>query len=1048
MPELFKIMTKTFRSVLKLLVFLFLLVPNLSGQGGQNYSITNYNIGSGLESNRINSVAQDSLGRIWLATGAGVSIYDAFSWENIRLPDSNNYTGYKIIINDELGTMWLAPVYLRNMIFSLKNGKWVEVPRPDLTGIINESVTGFSLFYRNNSPVIALSTLSDLFLMVNGKWTRLNSVNSKIPSLIYGITQTQNQFYLATNKGVTKISFEDNSTPLIQNSLFGVDEMVWAVSVAKDKFGGQKFLLLSRTWFGEVINSSLIKHNLPTNIEFMTLFLNFYIVEDEDKNIYMGNKVIKFAFDQKTKKFEVFGKNKGFASEGGTAVFVDSEHNIWFADYRGVDNVTFNPFTNYYKSSGLLEDEVTAIVEFEPGNFVFGHNSGFTLYKNLTFTPVTFNRKDRGNDIVARVLDLIVDDNGEIWAAAGFFGLIKISKDGTYTEVASVNGSITSLAYSKKYGLLVASSSGIFSFNNGKLEEFDPSARLKNFRKIYIFKDEVYLTSQLGLFQLVDGKIKHLIKDKNPTISSTFSLLQEEDGSLLVGSETGLYHFKNGVLTKFEQSGFSLDKSVYFIVKNNQKDYWFGTVDGLTRWDGGSTIYNYSVEDGLAGYEMNRSAAVIDAENRFWIGTNTGLSSYSMKNERLSIPAPKLFLSTIETTTGTFYNLNKPNYIPHDENTLQFTFRGVSFRKENSIEYRIKLEGFDKDFYTLKQAQLYSLRYPNLPSGEYRLIVMTKNRLSVWSDPVYSASIVIEKPFYFKLWFMFFAVVVFVVFYLLIHKFLLTHREQARLETMVQERTKELADSELKLKRTLDGLEEEVKQRTLELDNLNRTKDKIFSIISHDLRSPFMSILGFSEILEDEIDEMDKKEIKSTVEKILISSRNTVSLVDGLLEWSRLQIGGLVPEHKDVNTGKVIEEVLELFQPQLTKKGITLKSNVHGSLHVFTDENIVKSVVSNLLSNAIKFTNPNGKISVSAKKMEEDVILIVEDSGIGMNAEMVKNLFTLTGIKSRKGTANEKGTGLGMNITHDLLKKTGGDIKVESSPGEGTKFTVTFRNSY
>lgn len=1041
-------MTKLFNAVLQTLIIFFFIVSNLPGQGGQNYSIANYNIGSGLESNRINSVTQDTLGRIWLATGSGVSVYDAFSWENIRLPDSNNFSGYKSIVTDDIGTIWLAPFNLRSKIYTLSNGKWSEIPSPDISGIKNESVTGFSVFYRDNSPVIALSTLSDLYLMVDNKWTRYNNSNSKIPKSIYNLIHHSEDFYLCTDKGVTKVSFGNGSNPVIQNSIFGINEMVWAAEASVDDQGKLRFLLLSRTWFGEVINSVVIKRTLPANIEFMPLFLNFYIVEDIDKKIYMGNKVIKFSYDQSSGKFETYGKNKGFASEGGTSIFIDSEHNIWFADYRGVDKITFHPFTNYYKSSGLLEDEVSAIIEYEPGNFIFGHNSGFTLFKDQTFTSVKFNQYERGSNIISRVLDLILDGEGNIFAAAGYYGLIKISKDGSYTEEASIDGSITSLAYSNEYGLLVASSAGVFSYVNGKLEEFDPSAPLKNFRKIYIFDDKVYLTSQLGLFQLLNGKIIQLIKDKNPLVSSTYSLLNEPDGSLLVGSETGLYQLKNGVLTKFEKSGFFLNKSVYFIVKNHQKDYWFGTIDGLTRWDGGTTIFNYSVEDGLSGYEMNRSAAVIDAENRFWIGTNTGLSSYSIKNERLSIPAPKLFLSTIETTTGTFYNLNKPNYIPHDENTLQFTFRGVSFRKENSIEYRIKLEGFDKDFYTLKQAQLYSLRYPNLPSGEYRLIVMTKNRLSVWSDPVYSASIVIEKPFYFKLWFMFFAVVVFVVFYLLIHKFLLTHREQARLETMVQERTKELADSELKLKRTLDGLEEEVKQRTLELDNLNRTKDKIFSIISHDLRSPFMSILGFSEILEDEIDEMDKKEIKSTVEKILISSRNTVSLVDGLLEWSRLQIGGLVPEHKDVNTGKVIEEVLELFQPQLTKKGITLKSNVHGSLHVFTDENIVKSVVSNLLSNAIKFTNPNGKISVSAKKMEEDVILIVEDSGIGMTPEMVKNLFTLTGIKSRKGTANEKGTGLGMNITHDLLKKTGGDIKVESSPGEGTKFTVTFRNSY
>ncbi len=1040
-------MTQTYNSVLKSLLILFFIVSNLSGQGGQNYSITNYNIGSGLESNRINSVTQDSLGRIWLATGAGVSVYDAFSWKNVKLPDSNNFSGYRLIVTDELGTIWVAPFYLRDKIFTQKSSVWSEIPHPDINGIISETVTGFSVFYQNNSPVVALSTLSDLFLMVKGKWTRLNKTNYKIPTSIYGISLYQKQFYLATSKGVTKISFENGTTPVIQNSIFGVDEMVWAVTISGDNPKKPRFLLLSRTWFGEVVNSSLKKYTLPANVEFMSMFLNFFIVEDADKKIYMGNKVIKFSFDQKTGKFETFGKNKGFASEGGTFVFVDLEHNIWFADHRGVDKITYHPFTNYYKSTGMLEDEVTAIVEYEPGKFVFGHNSGFSLFKDDVFTPVRFKNNARGTDVVARVLDLLVDDVGNIWAAAGFYGLIKISPDGSYTEVASKGGSATALAYSKEYGLLVATSNGIFSYKNGELHEFDPSAPLKNFRKIYIFDDKIYLTSQLGLFQLLDGKIIQLVKDKNPLVSSTYSLFREEDGSILVGSETGLYLFKNGVLTKFERAGFSLNRSVYFIIKNHQKDYWFGTVDGLTRWDGGSTIYNYSVEDGLSGYEMNRSAAVLDSENRFWIGTNTGLSSYSIGIERKSIPAPKLFLSTLETADGTFYDLNKPNFIPHDENTLQFTFRGVSFRNENTIEYRIKLEGFDKDFYTLKQAQLYSIRYPNLPSGEYRLIVMAKNRLSVWSDPVYSASIVIEKPFYLKLWFLFFAVVIFVIIYLLVLKFLLTHREQARLEIMVNSRTKELADSELKLKHTLDGLEEEVKQRTLELDNLNRTKDKIFSIISHDLRSPFMSILGFSEILEDELDEMDKSEIRATVEKILVSSRNTVSLVDGLLEWSRLQIGGLIPEHKDVNMGKIIHDVLELFHPQLSKKSITLRTNIEDDIHIFTDENIVKSVVSNLLSNAIKFTNPEGIVSVSAKKSGEEIILIVEDSGIGMNAEMVENLFTLTGIKSRKGTANEKGTGLGMNITHDLLKKTGGNITVESSPGEGTRFTVIFRNS-
>lgn len=1026
-------------------LFLLLLISSLPVLGGNHgdFNITNYNIGSGLSTSKIHDSAQDTLGRVWFATALGASVYDGYKWTNYDLLDETNKSGFKNIRIDQKGVVWLSPMVAPWNILFFKGNKWeVFSKAPELSNKLPYT-TGFDVIYIDDKPVVVIAASNELFICYDGKWQKFDKSNSPITSEIRGLTAFETMFYIATGSGLFSLEFDRNIKAKISGGLFDIKDPLSAVTVHRHPGSSPHFYILSTNWLGIIEKDKLTKVALPSKIDVMKQFPYHFIVSDKDEKIYYGNKVSKYLYDPNGNSFYALDKNSELTSDGATSTLVDAENNVWFTDFRGVDKITFHPFTNYTKKSGLLEDEVTAVLEYQPGNFIFGHNSGFTIYKDGIFTPVYFTGAQGTKTIVSRLLDLTIDDKGKIWGAAGYYGLVSINPDGSHIREITTLSSVTSVIFDKKSGLIVATDSGLFKVENSKLVKIETGFKDFNFRKFFRFGEEIFIVGTNGIYKLENGKTVNLISEEPVFSANVFSFFKDDDGSFFAGTESGLYSVENKRLKKFKKNGFSISKSVYFIVKSNDGNYWFGTIDGLMRWDGKNNVFEYSTADGLAGYEMNRSAAVIDSKNVFWIGTNTGLSTYRIGSKTNKVAPPNVFFLNFETSSGEQFSLYKDAVVPHTDNSLIFSFRGISYISESSIEYKIKLEGFDKDFYTINQSQLFNIRYSNLPSGSYRLIVMAKNRFSEWSEPVYSATIVVERPLYFKLWFILLTLFVITGSAVLIYKYFIVSREQALLEAMVSERTKALQESEEKLKVLLENLEVEVQARTKELEKLNRTKDRIFSIISHDLRSPFMSILGFSEILDEEVDEMDKAVIKSYTEKILAASRNTVSLVDGLLEWSRLQIGGVVPAHEDVDLNAIIEEVHHLFNPQLSKKGLVLNVVFEEVVHLTTDANIIRSILRNLVSNAIKFTRKGGKITVSLVKNSDSISLSVEDTGIGIPKDMLPGLFSPENIQSRKGTSNERGTGLGLNITHDFVLKLGGEITVESQELKGSKFTVT-----
>jgi PAS domain S-box-containing protein len=237
--------------------------------------------------------------------------------------------------------------------------------------------------------------------------------------------------------------------------------------------------------------------------------------------------------------------------------------------------------------------------------------------------------------------------------------------------------------------------------------------------------------------------------------------------------------------------------------------------------------------------------------------------------------------------------------------------------------------------------------------------------------------------------------------------------------------------------------EEKSEKYSQKLKELNADKDKLFSIIAHDLKSPFNPLLGFSEILVNDFDTLSSDEIKKYHKAIYNSLKNEYALLENLLNWSRLETGQMEFEPEKISLYEKVETVLNLLFGNAKLKEITLVNETEKNIFVLADCNMLHSVLQNLISNAIKFTNKEGLIKISTDRVGNNLIQItVSDNGVGMRNNQIKNLFGLT-VKSTKGTKQEEGTGLGLVICREMVEQQGGTISVKSEFGKGTHIIFT-----
>ncbi|MCX6278954.1 MAG: ATP-binding protein [Bacteroidetes bacterium] len=237
--------------------------------------------------------------------------------------------------------------------------------------------------------------------------------------------------------------------------------------------------------------------------------------------------------------------------------------------------------------------------------------------------------------------------------------------------------------------------------------------------------------------------------------------------------------------------------------------------------------------------------------------------------------------------------------------------------------------------------------------------------------------------------------------------------------------------------------EVQLKKLADELTELNSMKDRLYSVIGHDLRSPFNAILGFSQLLADSYDEFSETERKQFALNINMVASNTYDLLVNLLEWSSTQVGKTTFSPEPINLHYLIDNTFQLLQFNALGKGIKLINSVAPEMMITADRNMFLAIIRNLVSNGIKFSSNKSSVEVLALERGNMVDIIVADTGIGLTAQMTEQLFHIETLITTKGTADEKGTGLGLILSKDFVERHGGKIRVMSEPGLGSRFIIT-----
>ena len=435
-----------------------------------------------------------------------------------------------------------------------------------------------------------------------------------------------------------------------------------------------------------------------------------------------------------------------------------------------------------------------------------------------------------------------------------------------------------------------------------------------------------------------------------------------------------------------------------------------------------------------SGYRINDIH--IQEDGTAWFGGDDGVIRFNAtmaQNEQNTPIVCHISATVINGDSVVSRYGYKPNSIqlPHDNRSIQFKYYSdQSFTANDEIVFQHKLEGLDQGW--SGWSAVSNREYSGLKPGNYIFNVRAKNGYDNISNSD-QIEFRIAAPWYWSTYsFIAYAfLIVLITFGYTRWRIRNLKAAKEKLEQMVHGRTIEVENQK-------KSIEE---QREI-LHQANKTKDQLFSIIGHDLRSPLNSMQGLTDLIRHYRSEQQADKVDELMDHMSDSVKGLRHLLDNLLSWALNQSGNFKIKKEKVLLNGLIIEVLGVLREAATAKQIIIDVGVEEGLAVEADSNTLGTIIRNLVSNAIKFTHEKGKISIHAYRQNEKAVLEITDNGIGISEEKVQEIFQLA--SSTYGTQNEKGTGLGLVLVDEFVKLNKGTLNVTSKVGTGTTFIVTF----
>jgi len=849
------------------------------------------------------------------------------------------------------------------------------------------------------------------------------------------------------------------------------------------------------------INNNFVRYNNPFTVKSPDKTIRS-IIEDSEGNLWIATNINGlYKFDKSTEKFTAFHyqHNNPYSlnSNNVYSLYKDNAGIIWIGtNGGGVNKLDFkksrfrfitlpdnNSDGNPVMIYSILEDKKGYLWIGTYGNGVYRFNPS-----RNRFVKFTNNADDPHSLIDNRIRTIYQDRDGDIW----------ISTDQGVSRYNPLKNNFINYTTPQLSSYLMFSITQIntgeilFASYGGGLNIYDK--RMKSFTYLKhnpgntnsIASDNLWIAFQdskgriwigtdesgLDLFDYKRKTFKHFkhIPHNSSSISDNkvLSLFEDSKGNLWAATVQGINRVitdgKGNISFKSYTKNDGLpDNNIQSILEDSEGNLWISTNKGISKFNPSKNSFvNFDKSNGLPSNEYYvRSAIKLKTTGEFIFGGNKGMVMFKPDEIIIDTIPPKVVLTDFELFNSPIKigeeidgNIILPQHISYlneihltsKQNVFTIKFAAMNFSAPDKNSYAYKMEGLDNDWYYIGNRN-YAV-FSKIPPGKYTLHIKAANSFGYWNEKGVKINIIIHPPFYQTLWFKLLAAFVLLLAIFTSYRFKINsvRKRQNELESLIKEKTT-LNEKLIREINERKEIEKELLKAKEKAESSEKLKSEFLAQMSHEIRSPINTILNFVDLIRESIDTKKDEILRESFESIDKAGDRIVRTIDLILNMSELQTGTYEPHFQQINLNKLLDELTIEFRHKASKKNLDFILNIPRSeIIIYADEFSLTQIIVNLVDNAIKYTF-QGKVELSAyRDNQEEIIIKITDTGIGISKEYLPNLFSPFTQEQRGYTRQFEGNGLGLALVKKYCELNSADIFVESEKGVGTTFTIIFRN--
>lgn len=1008
------------------------------------YQTTSFNFDpndeNSLSSNNIKALCVDSDGDLWVGTiGGGLNKYNREKNHFIRyLPNetNNSISGINIsaISEDRNGNIWIGTIGKGLNKFNKKTGTFTffNLEQHDRFNRINSNVN--ALFCDQNGDIWVGQNQSEIY--------RIDGQTNEIQ--YYGIAQK-------SEDEISKVG-----------AITGIGQL-------------KNGKLLFTTWLGNLyeLNPKIDQyiHLLKTSNFFDNSILS-NIVIDKNDNIWIstwnnGLYKIDSRSDQKTHYIRDIKNQHSLSSNAINKLFIDNSQNLWicFLD-NGISLLSLKE--KMIKTLPLRNNEIEyinaySIVKDKRNNIWIGsRGQGVWKYNTETKAIKSYLAKETPGLNTNSILTLKICSQGKLLVGTdGQFMSIYDPATDRFRQIKNRNddwsSAVFGIADNRDYIFAGTWGGGIKKIRKDDYSytsiNFDTKDQFRNTVFDLELVDSILWVSNIGL-----GLIKYNVINETYTIYSKSELnpnfpieritdifVENKNSLWLTTDGAGLFQFipsTGKIHPTFTRYNIDVP-NLHSVVTDNKNNLWIASTSSILHINpNASLIYNFNVNNGLTNNQLNKGAMYFDSEqNRIYTGCVEGVNYFNPDNIIIDSLVNRVIMTQLNIMGNNILHPNKKNiskaidvadtiHLNYKEKIITIHYSSMDFMPSLKNKYYYSLEGFNKNWEEIPYSKNF-VQYTNLYPGKYTLRVKACNSDGIYSHDESTLTIIVHPAFWqtllFRILVLFF--ILLLLFFYIQYKYRRLVVAKNELEHKINQRTSEIVKQK-----------EQIEQQNVDLEHANNTKNKFFSMISHDLRNPLTSINQLAELINMQFKTASEEKIQNYFDLLKKAAKSTLDLLDDMLIWASTQTNRITVNKKNYLLDEIFYETLSFCYPLAEKKNIELVIPLHTNFQIHVDKNTILTVLRNLITNAIKFSYSGSKIFIKAEEENQKIIVKIIDQGIGMSEEEINHLFKIESLMSKEGTTGETGTGLGLILCSEFLTLNEGEIWVESQKGKGSTF--------